>query len=216
MPIGKMVNLTKKPLNTVEKTEVKKIVTRAITKYAEMDFRDIANNVLINTSGTVLKLSDPIAVGTGQSNRIGQIVRAKKLEVRMNIKGGTAQTSYANVRCVIVKDNQRTYGAPTYPSVFESAVPESPILYTAQNSKRWTVLFDRYIGVAPNAAAFQANPVLYNFKTTIKLDHDIMWDQGDVPGKGHLYLVLISDIGTNVATFNPNINHYMRLHYLDA
>jgi len=213
----------KKPLNMVEKKQVVKIAKQIALRDEDLKIKDISNGVLINNGGTVLNLSNGISQGTSDQNRIGDEIFARRLELRMSVKGGLNQTGYANVRVAVVKDNSREFtGTPLYGAVFESAQPESPYLYTAVKAKRWTVLFDKYICVAPSSVTSATNatqvaqPATFMWQFDKKLNHRIEFNQSSVQGRGSLYLVLITDLGTNINSTNPIIDMYSRLSFTDA
>lgn len=214
----------KNHLDKVEKGDVKKIVKNMMKQKGDVKSRDIqVGPTAISTAGTVVKLTDPISLGTGPNDRIGLQVHAESFEDRITIEGGLTQNSYATVRVVIVQDHQDTYsGTPVWTSVFESVVPESPFLYTAVKSKRWTVLFDKLIEVAPApltsssgiSSSLTANPAAYNYQFKKKLNHNIMFNDSPVAGKGHLYLLMISDLGAGGSS-NPTYTTFSRLYYTD-
>lgn len=218
------INKKRSPLSKKEKSQVVSIAKKVILNQSDLHYVDLYNNVIINNAGTVLKVTDPISLGDDASQREGYEITARSLELNMTIEGGLSQVNYATVRVVLIKDTAETYGGtPPYAGVFESAIPESPFLYTAVKSGRFKVMMDRMIQVAPSVntttvgltSSLTANPAGHVFRIKKKLNHKIFWDQGSLAGKGHMYIVCISDLGTNSGNTNPKISAYTRMYFSD-
>lgn len=190
---------------TTQQQKLESEVRRAMMRMKsnqELKFYDTAaNTVSVSTSGVVL-LATNIAVGTAQTQRIGQKVTVKSHLLRYTL---TAADSTQSVRVVIARymDN----GNPTIADLLQDTVT-NPWLSPLDRDKghRFSVLFDKMhaLGTYTDANICE--------KVYLSGNWDVHWNASAVNEKGGLYIFVISDSG--VAS-HPSIDYSSRVRFVD-
>lgn len=160
----------------------------------------------IGTTAVVYGLS-VIAQGNDYFNRNGNIVEAKSLYGRMNVNSSSVAT-FNTLRAMVIVDNDNQGTAPVGTDIFEGAAYTYLSPLNHNNSKRFTVLWDKVYVVE------KANKAACNVKLFRKLNHSIRYGgtAGFNPREGNLYLVLLSDSPVNT----PYVDFDFRLRFTDA
>ncbi len=176
----------------------------------EEKYSDVNASMTPDQNGSVACLSQ-LAQGTTMNTRVGNSVRVQRVSVRARVAANSAVTTFSVVRVAIIRDMEGQGTAPACSDIFEtvgsSAAPRQP--YDWLNRKRFAVLYDMFLTVAPNtgyAREFDfekelAKHVLYR-GTTAAAASD---------GEGSIYIVALSDEATNT----PSVSYTSRITYTD-
>jgi len=194
-----------------------KKVKAIITKEIEIKAFDVpVNYTNVGASGNVGPLTF-ITLGTGASQRIGDTVRLKYIEIRVaGYQNNTTSVQFPNiVRVILFRWNQYTnVSAPSGTSVLQVAALGtigtsicSPYADTTQRSNQVQVLHDSYHFTSLNSNSFA-------FLIRQKLDSEVVFAAGTTDGRGHLYLMINSD-DAGVVSPCPSVAYYSRVSYID-
>lgn len=181
----------------------------------EAKYFDQTAAVTSNTPGTndaIIDLTGQIAPGTGDSDRIGNSVLGKDLQVRLAIQFTPTSTIEA-LHCrmmIICWKSSSIDNAVTAAKLFEAPTN----LYSPVNkdySDQMVVLKDKFFTL--NANTTNLNPQGF---VTMKIFKKIPWhlrwqDGGGSPTLNHLFLVLRS----SSATVSMGTTYYSRFNYTD-
>lgn len=198
----------KNPAKTVkewELTRLRKQVKRMMPK-PEWKTEDKIATATITTTATVSSLFDP-AQGDGESEFIGDSVRARSLLIRMSITpNATAGVNF--LRVIIFRDKQCNGVAPTATQLLDSASNyDSPL--NTDFGKRFKVMFDRIYTVDTDANGAQVDKIYRKLMFTI----DGLDTAGtNPPNTNGMFILAISDQATN----GPSFRYNSRVRYTDS
>lgn len=113
---------------------------------AEWKYSDVLVNHDVNTA-TALTLLNGLVPGTGATQRIGQKIVIKSIEIRVRVQvdpnGGVRQL----VRWMVVMDRQANGAAPTLAQILNVNTPYG--LRNLENRKRFKIILDNVKYLAP-------------------------------------------------------------------
>jgi len=156
--------------------------------------------------------------GTGMQARVGDIIRVKKIHLRMHIASGTA---FSCCRLLIIQDNNPSQ-VPTMSQIFQNAPVLGQYTVMSYNNRfyrsRFRVLFNRIFCVADNSNNPQGFRMVdvnlkCNVVTQFVSSTQPVGDISDI-AQGSLYVLLFSDQpGTSTAP--KMMDSYCRITYND-
>lgn len=185
-------------LNMMRK-QLKRLIPRP--EWKSIDVTQAAT-VITNTP-TVTNIS-PIAVGTGESGRIGDKVTLRSWIFRIGVTpNSTAGVNF--LRVLLVRDKQGNNAAPASTDILQSASNyNSPL--NNDNGQRFKILFDRTYTVDTDANGAQVDKMYRKFKTLAE------FGATTIATTNSLYLLQVSDQVTN----GPSVEWYSRVRYTDS
>lgn len=113
---------------------------------AEWKFTDVQVNHDVNTT-TALSLLNGLVPGTGATQRIGQKIVIKSIEVRLRIYVDPNAGVRQLVRWMVVMDRQANGAAPTLAQILNVNTPFG--LRNLENRKRFKIILDNVKYLAP-------------------------------------------------------------------
>lgn len=187
----------------------------------EWKYVDAADAKDINTTPS-FTLVNGIAAGVGASERVGQKVAIRSIEVRAQ-GWVTATTGVTNMcRCILVQDKQANNTAVTaITDILETNSSMSP--RSLPNRKRFKILWDKFFllgGVLNGAGTGSSIPEQKLFKSYIKFRRPIIEDfntsaLGTIAAitSNAIYLVCLGNIAAG--NTDANLTYYIRFRYTD-
>lgn len=203
---------TKKDPDTVKMYQVaNRVYAKREAKEAELKFYDLETvGSTIGTGGTVFSLSLNLAVGTGESNRIGSKIRPKGLNMRYEYTANSSAT-YNTMRMLIFQYNSAT---PTVADVLQltaAAAYRHLSQINMASSKRLRILHDETVTISDQTAL--DIPAVINKKCYIKLGGTIEYSGGGAGNEeNNVFMIVISDSSVNFPVFSFT----SRLRYTDS
>lgn len=188
-------------------------LARAIAPYihasnAELKYCDLVTNIspLLGTFGITPIMT--VAQGTDDTNRVGNSIKCKDVNIRVQITGNFATQSYNLVRCILLVDKMQNGTAPTAPQIFESSGSYQSA-FNKDTTDRFTIVFDKlYTLTQNNNAAIQD-------KIYKKLDFHVRYIGTSAAaaslGPNQLYLITHCAQAGNP----PAVTYYTRVNYYD-
>lgn len=175
---------------------------------AEIDFAAIDN------AGSIYSLSNTITQGVGVSQRVGDSIKLKSLNFRIEVRGNLGSGDYHNMRVFIVR--WFSDGTPAVADLL-AFTTNTQLRHLCQlnmnNTSHFKVLYDNTFSVGRNST--DDLPEVINDKFYLALRGEARWigGGGTTPERGHVYLVAISDSASVDA---PQLNATIRLRYTDS
>ncbi len=171
----------------------------------------------VNAAGSVSTTANynalsALAQGTGQSQRVGDLIYPIKLDVFMNVITANADI-YNTCRFVFLRWKPNTAGlTPGTTSILESPASQGTLShYNYEGRQEYTVLkdmFEAYTGTS-TAPTVDSNKV---YRFTIPLGGSQVFNLGATTGTNQLYFLNLSD---SAITPFPQVNLWTRLWYTD-
>lgn len=205
-------------LTTTQKKQVRRMIARAHEDKFIDDYTNISAGV--TSSGTVTQLGVP-AQGTGVSQRVGDTIEVKRIELQYVLAGGDV---YNNIRVIVFKWNvDSNLSAPTLASVLytTNVTPViAPYVWDNIKSKEVQIVYDRthslsygcqLATVSSNGIETQHQKVNLFGKRLHARKVEV--DQGGTTGYGIYYILFVSD---SAITPNPTFGFNARIVYEDA
>jgi len=209
----------RKPLAKNTKDQVRRMIKSAIAQTEEVKYFDEYGSNSVSTLGNIIRIAT-ITQGDLNNQRIGDIIKLKKLELKYNVAGQAATATYASVRVMLVQwypldyDISTSLGEPpTFAELLKSvagvSAPISPI--NPEFKDEFKVLYDK----THTIHSLDQGSSVANARVTVKkFGHNkIDFYDGGTYGNGQLYLVLISDDGL---VPYPSVNWATMLYYTDS
>jgi hypothetical protein len=192
-------------------------VKKVILDEVEVKTFDVASNYANVSAACNVSNLTQITTGTGPSQRTGDTVKLKHIELRVaGYQNNTTSVQYPNiVRVVVFRWGTYTnVSVPTGTSVFQVAAIGSigssicsPYAEATQRSGQVQVLHDSYHMTSLNSNSFA-------FKFEMALDSEITYAAGGTDGKDGLFICLQSD-DAGVVSPCPSVAFYSRVSYVD-
>lgn len=215
-------HITRKGIRTVRRqppVATKSYVKRMIDRGKETNFHDEkATGTSITNAAQFINLTDSIAQGDAQGERIGDVIDMKSIRVSGHIvRKSTASTkTYDDVRMMLVvwrpdtaEDDLDGLGKLLEDS---STLPlHSPLVFDSAKRKKFSVLFDRHYPVTPRADGDNRN--CYQIKFFKNDLGKLKFNESLTTGSGHIFLMLLGANGT--AGEQSSISYSLRLTYKD-
>lgn len=167
------------------------------------------------TNDQSIFLTQGIAQGTSDSDRIGNSILAKDIQLRMAINfpaTATVQGIHCRAMLLCWKENLQANG-PTIAKIFESPTNlYSPV--NKDNSDQFVVIKDKFFTLeCPNGLAVTAG--FKTFKWFKKLDWHIRFIGSTTTSGSQNHLLLILRSSATGATNALGVTYYSRLNYTD-
>lgn len=177
-------------------------------KEVEMKSYDLAfvGTQNITNVGLMIPVTPPIPRGTGPNERVGSEVSVKGILARLELQPPASYTTHYMVRIIAFRWNAS--GTPSAANVLQfvasNDAPLSPLVRDA--SHKFQVLYDNlfHLGADSEPAARIEKFYLQKLGTAV-------WDDSNVPQKGQVFLLYISDGSVEI----PNVRHHVRVRYTD-
>lgn len=209
----------KKGLTKPQKRMVKKMIDNEIEdKYTDSVYT--ATNQAYNTGLTTPRLISACVQGTTATNRIGDKVILKRVDIRVSVYhnvSNTATDAANNYRIIVFKWNvstnistPATSGILAYPSAaltLDYGV-NSPYLWTNKQEKNFSILYDQKF-------VTQTDSGNHHHIKLKKFLGNVVYEPGATTGRGHIYLMILNDDGLAVAP-TLTIGYISRTIYQDA
>ncbi len=195
------------------KSLVKKEVSKAFERKVELKYHDydITSSNTIPVGGVNFYITN-IADGTLVTERLGEKIRGKKVEIRMRLSASPGATTVQPVRVLLIRDmNQGNQAGSLIPDVLETGFIPTIQQYNWDNRHRFQILYDNRVSVAPTQTSSVKN-LNINIKRTMLMKYDGAGAASN--GQGRLMLALVSD--TTDGTQLPIVNFGSRFYYEDA
>lgn len=166
----------------------------------------------VSTNSLVQCLTDSIARGTTDSDRIGNSVLAKDFYFRAQIywlPTATLQVGVSRMILFVWKDNANA-NPPTVAKILEN--PDINSAINKDYSDQFVVLKDKIFVHNANTTSTVAQD-MKNIKVYKKLNFHMRWLDNDSITQNHVYVLFL---GGSATSANPStINLYSRLNYTD-
>lgn len=186
----------------------------------ELKYVDVAQ--LAVTSATTGYLLNPLAQGSSASQRVGNTVRFKSLDIRAAITPNDAQPSW--LRVIVLRDDQANGTVPTITDVLESNSITS--FRNLDNVKRFKILSDQTYSMRAKdlANGVQAEPSFIKFHVDLGAKNKAVKKQKGESEYGLGNTGGIADISTGAywimfcqssVTLNPLFSFTSRMRYVD-
>lgn len=193
--------------------EVRKLSKGIEVKTADATIYSDAFNWALN--GLCVQLN-PVAVGTGSTQRIGEQIRAKRITVRANMN--IANASNFTYRFLVVRDKRSDGAVPSVPAIMTSG--RTTALFIDDVVDRFEVLHDRTVdnNVSFNAQDYRATHVI-----DIPMDLTMGYDGANATDfcQNPVFLIVLGELGsttqyTSLIGNEAFVGFYSRLQYTDA
>lgn len=149
--------------------------------------------------------------GFEQIDRVGSIIYALKLHMKVFVETNTAVTpEIQQLRMIIVQDRQQINStAPLITELLESPSVVSGINYA--NKKRWNVLTDQYWSLD------KVSNTTNNLQITCPINQEIAYNAalGTSILKGGVYVFFVSDVAAGTPAEYPRVVFRSRLTFTD-
>lgn len=172
----------------------------------ERKYHDVSASTTPNSSGTIINLSN-IAQGNDYNNRDGNSILLQSHLMRFDM-GNNASALQTFIRCIIFSDNDQRGADPAVTDVLESAGTNSPLNHFV--NKRFTIYRDFKVNLETNNQT-ACKKLFYRFPTPTHCKYQSTAGADASNYEGAMYMLLISDQGTNT----PTINWHSRLRFTD-
>lgn len=178
---------------------------------SEKQFYDVGGSVnpVVSPTGQCLTA---VPQGDDSSNRQGDTIRVKQLEVRLNFYSATAATNSQVVRVIIVKDNFPNGTVPSLGTLFEGfpGILAMPVLNNQQGRFIW--IYDEFFTLGTVAGGQDAKVITISQK----MDHVVSYLSSAgttaAAGQGTLWLYVFTDTVSGNASTGA---FYSRIRYYD-
>lgn len=166
-------------------------------------------------SGLCVQLN-PVAVGTGVTQRLGEQIRAKRLTVRCNMN--IAAASNFTYRFIVIRDKRSDGAVPSVPAIMTSGRTTAQFIDDVVD--RFEVLHDRTIdnNVSFNLQDFRSTHVI-----DIPMDMTMGYDGANATdfNQNPVFMIVLGELGsttqyTALAGGEAFVGFYSRLQYTDA
>jgi hypothetical protein len=200
--------ISKKQASKVGKQEVQNLIQKALKKHEKVKYKYYEVLISSNITSTVfIECLTPISQGTTDSTRVGDYVRATRLQVNYAVSGGSLSGGAIN-RVVIFQwnedDNDTVPSSTTQVLNTNSAV--SCYNFDAIRQKKVSILYDKLIGTEADWHGQVCHQV------DLAIDRKIMFTGSTQYGYGKLYIMLM---GTATGT-PPSFVGYSHVTYCDT
>lgn len=186
----------------------------------EHKYYDQTASVVSNTPGTndqLIALTGAIAAGTGDSDRIGNSILAKDLQLRlaMNFTSTIGTPNVIGAHCRMLLMCWKENGNQNVPSI--AKIFESPTnLYSPVNkdySDQFVILKDKFFSLN-NVSGVAGSAGYTTMKLFKNLNWHLRWSDGTTTSatQNHVYLILRCG---NTSSNSLSTTYYSRLNYTD-
>ncbi|AXH75818.1 MAG: capsid protein [Cressdnaviricota sp.] len=168
-----------------------------------------------NGPSTVTIVNKP-PQGAGSTNRIGNAISLRSLEVVGEIFAGTAQVTNQCCRMIICWDHQPdSAGIPTpiTPQLLINATPDG--LFNVNNTDRYTILYDKIFYVSASAANPNWMKPIHLYLSLKNVEARYPLAPGNFPVSNSLCIYTMGDTAVGVNT-NPTWIAQSRIRFIDA
>jgi len=219
---GSRRNMSRLP-NSQIKSQIRSEIKKIEQENTEMKYKDTYVNVGVTSSSSINPITN-IIQGDGQSERVGDDLCVKKIEMRL--VGNYSFTSvvllqdiFVNLRLIIFRWKvSTTVVSPTTGMILENQ-PSWNILspYNYSLRKNYTILYDEtfYLTGFYNGTTLNVVPTDTSIKLIqriIYVNKKVTFVTNTVNGEGHIYYLLFSDSTT---TPHPEVRVSFRTYYTD-
>jgi len=200
--------------NSNRKTEIATEVRRVLLKQQERKFLStVTAGFSTTTPPAFFAISQPIIQGTGGAQRIGDIIRLKKLVVNMTISQDPAVSALETyVRSIIFLDKQNNGTVPAGTDILDIVTITSAFSPEQQKEKRFHIIAD-WVDILDKTVNTGRQ-----HKRVYKLDNDCYYNGvtsvTGANGKNSLwYMVFSQGIGGGTL---PIVDFDMQVHFTDS
>ena len=187
-----------------------------VRQLINVEFKESNTQVDENVgSNWSLQLLNGLQKGTNNTNRVGDSIKVKSIEV----KSGTYLTSsftglYMRVRRIIFIDLQPNAGVPTQASLLENVLSDWTYAFkNLDNKKRFVILKDDVVTMSPNTnAAIQFPDYYYKMNMHTAYDSSNSGDITDISTNA-IYIAYMSN--SSSGTQDPSVISNQRIRYID-
>jgi len=192
------------------------IMPTMVNEHSAIDYKFVTvtafNAASVTSTGTVSLLTS-ISQGSGTSNRVGDEIALKALEVSLGAYSNSGDVVGGVMRVIIFRWNlSSSVAAPTVANILEissgATAPFSPLNMTGIRQEDFQILLDKLIGFN---SANSASSLPYREKQILP-NPTLRYDVAATTGQGHLYALAITD---HAATY-PTLTMVTRVLYSDS
>lgn len=212
---AKYLKVDDQPLSTVQKKQLKAMMTRKVNIARELKYFDVASLTNQTTQTWSVNNISGISLNVNDAARTGDEVEVRDIEVRWRAEAGTsAGVTNASfiVRCCIIQFFEDTTAITTTGgNFFQSTTGGGAYLSTYQHDLRRTykVLYDESIKISLTGPTTDIRTVMV--KPSRK---KIRFVSSGTGAEGHIYFCYVSD--QTAANYAPTIDWYSRVNFYDA
>lgn len=199
-------NLKKKGNST--KAMVNKLVNAKLNKNIEKKFMDVTFNNSVSTGGTFVLLTSTSLGTTDSSMRVGDQIKLHSLQIRGQLQNAD-NWNYA--RIIVFRWNvNNVFRVPQMLDILQDlSYPWlSPYRFDAQRQGLFTIFKDKVIQTDNDDPTAK-----FKFNLLKKLNSRIDYDGGTGDGKGHIYVLMVTD---SAAVTHPAVVFLARTVFTDA
>ena len=187
-----------------------------VRQLINVEFKESNTQVDENVgTGWSLQLLNGLQKGTDNTNRVGDSIKVKSIEV----KSGAYLTSsfsglYQRVRRIIFIDLQPNAGTPSQSALLENALSDWTYAFkNLDNKKRFVILKDDVVTMSPNTNAAISFPDYY-YKMNMHTAYDSS-NVGDVTdiSTNAIYIAFMSNSASGAQ--DPSVLSNQRIRYID-
>jgi hypothetical protein len=168
----------------------------------ETKFHRVAAGPTVSTTGQVAALSN-IAQGLNYTDRVGDSIKLQSIEARFKCIMNTASNGTA-LRILILRDLYQQGVDPTLAQVLEQTGPLEPRNFLLRD--RFSILVDELVYMSN--AGDTGTVLEYHIPHEGHIKYIGTTAASASNGFGSLYLMMVSDEGTNIPTVSYNIDFY--------
>lgn len=207
-------------LSKAQKYQVKKLIHENIEDKYTDDLYPYTNQSYNGQLAVPRILTNGVAPGTGQSQRIGDRINLKSIDLRMSIyhntnSGTDPQNSY---RIIIFKWKLNTsVSIPSLGGILEYQPGlttlnygcDSPYMWVNKMNDDFAILYDKKFSLSPSSPTRNHHIRLNKYLGAVN------YTAGGTTASGHIYILVCNDDGFGV-TPCPTIGYICRTLYEDA
>lgn len=190
---------------TKRASSVRKEVLAVISSMAEKKVSILsATNQTTAPAGQIWALTQAIIQGDSVFTRDGIQIVLLNTHLRFDVFMPTA-TIAASVRIIVFTDTQNNGGNPTVLDVLNTAEILSPFSVIQQLTRRFTIHADNI----RNFTAGGVQQMVFNIQRNInkRVFYNAAGDTPSANGKNALFMLIITDAGTNFPTYNFSVSN---------
>lgn len=191
--------------------KMKQLLARPEIKY--LDVTKAATE--INYDAVMAEELNAVAAGTGESNRIGDFIVGRSIQIKGLIdNSGTTLGFDSVVRLILVL--AEGVGTGTLSEVIESTGAADDVFALRSISgfpTRYNVLWDETFVLGDNGSSAGGSPNKIMFSKYFKLANQVMWNTAGSKNQGDLRLFALSDVAA--AATGPLLSFMTRFTFYD-
>lgn len=232
---NKGMKAERKPVATkkVDQEQNKQIVAlkkKVKTLEPEVQVKHIAQGIIsFDQANPKVYTMNGLAKGDNVDNRAGNMVKAKKLQISMQLFANSGTLLFDTlIRVLLIKESTALGSALSLSQVFGSTTPLSYFVQNHQtrDQKRYTILKDVTVGIGPvntsvngagvSTVALQGYPSIRDIKWSVPLNTNVNHSRGNAGTEADIEtnsysLVFITDVSTlNAVAHRFEANYFFQ------